>query len=105
MRVGGRLWLVMRASRAAVAAAGLLALLALQPEPARLVEAASAGAGPHARALVLSSQARGYLALKYRSYPTEVMGCMIGEVGGSAGLVRWFAPVDVAAVQGAARHV
>src|SRR2546426_12090360 len=95
MRVGGRLWLVMRASRAAVAAAGLLALLALQPEPARLVEAASARAGPHARALVLSSQARRYLALQYRSYPTEFMGCMIGEISGNAVLVRRIAPADV----------
>ena len=105
MRVGGRLWLVMRASRAAVAAAGLLALLALQPEPARLVEAASARAGLHARALVLSSQARRYLALQYRSYPTEFMGCMIGEISGNAVLVRRIAPADVDPAQSTATHV
>ena len=105
MRVGGRLWLVMRASRAAVAAAGLLALLALQPEPARLVEAASARAGLHARALVLSSQARRYLALQYRSYPTEFMGCMIGEISGNAVLVRRIAPADVEPAQSTATHV
>src|SRR5881396_847080 len=105
MRVGGRLWLVMRASRAAVAAAGLLALLALQPEPARLVEAASARAGPHARALVLSSQARRYLALQYRSYPTEFMGCMIGEAHGGAVVVRRIAPADVDPAQSAPTHV
>jgi hypothetical protein len=105
MRVGGGVWLVMRASRAAVAAAGLLALLALQPEPARLVEAASTRAGMHARALVLSSQARRYLALQYRSYPTEFLACMIGEISGNAVLVRRIAPADVEPAQSTATHV
>jgi hypothetical protein len=107
MHVGGRagLWFVMRASRAAVAAAGLLALLALQPEPARLVEAASARAGVHARALVLSSQARRYLVLQYRAYATEFMGCMIGEISGNAVLVRRIAPADVDPTQSTTTHV
>src|SRR5438876_432052 len=105
MRVGGRLWLVTRAPRAAAAAPGLLALLALQPEPARLVEAAAARAGAHARALVLSPQARRYLALQYRSYPTEFMGCMIGELSGNAVLVRRIAPADVDPTQSTATHV
>src|SRR5438093_201324 len=72
---------------------------------ARLVEAASARAGPHARALVLSSQARRYLALQYRSYPTEFMGCMIGEISGNAVLVRRIAPADVEPAQSTATHV
>lgn len=93
MQVAGR-WLQNRATRAGVAAAGLMALLALQPEPAHLVEAASIR-GSHARALVLSEQARRYLSLSYRSYPTEFMGCMIGEIHGNAVIVGRIAPADV----------
>jgi hypothetical protein len=88
------IWLLTRATRAAVAAAGLMVLLALQPEPARLIGAASIR-GSHARALVLSEQARRYLSLTYRSYPTEFMGCMIGEIHGNAVVVRRIAPADV----------
>jgi len=87
-------WLLARAARATVAAAGLMALLALQPEPARLMAVASAR-GSHARALVLSDQARRYLALQYRAYGTEFMGCMIGEVHGNAVVVQRIAPADV----------
>src|SRR3989442_1012336 len=74
-----------RIVRIVVAALGLMALLALQPESARLVESAwarSAGGAAHAavaRRLILSDQARRFLALQYRSYPTEFMGCMIGD--------------------------
>src|SRR5437016_14493239 len=74
-----------RIVRIAVAALGLTALLALQPESARLVEPAwarSAGGttrGPIVRKLILSDQARRFLALQYRSYPTEFMGCMRSE--------------------------
>ena len=78
-------WLVSRAGRTAAAATGLMTLLALQPEPARLVESASAGTVPEARVthtLVLSDQARRYLSLQYKSFATEFMGCMIGEVRG-----------------------
>ena len=90
-----------RIVRIAVAALGLTALLALQPESARLVESAwarSAGGttrGPIVRKLILSDQARRFLALQYRSYPTEFMGCMIGEMRGSAVVVRRIAPADV----------
>src|SRR2546422_6952820 len=49
-----------------------------RPESTRLAEAAGAG-GTVARKLILSDQARRYLALQYRSYPTEFMGCMIGR--------------------------
>ena len=64
-------------ARAALTAAGLLALLVLELDPARL-----AGATPVlARTLVFSDQARRLLLLQYQSYPTEFMGCMIGAVG------------------------
>ncbi len=88
-----RTWLL--TTRSLVAAAGLMVLLALQPEPAGLTEAASNRAGSHARALILSDQARRYLALQYHSYPTEFMGCMIGEIHGNAVIVRRIAPADV----------
>ena len=49
-----------------------------------------------ARALVLSDQAKRYLMLQYRSFRTEFLGCMIGEVQGDAVLVQRIAPADVA---------
>jgi len=88
-----RTWLF--ATRGVVAAAGLMFLLALQPEPAGLIEAAAGPSTAHARALILSDQARRYLTLQYRSYPTEFMGCMIGEIHGNAVIVRRIAPADV----------
>ena len=88
-----RTWLF--ATRGVVAAAGLMVLLALQPEPAGLIEAASGRPGSHARALILSDQARRYLSLQYRSYPTEFLGCLIGEIHGNAVIVRRIAPADV----------
>jgi hypothetical protein len=88
-------WWFGRVTRGVVAVAGLMVLLALQPEPAPLVEAASTRAGSHARALILSDQARRYLSLQYRSYPTEFMGCMIGVIHGNAVIVRRIAPADV----------
>src|SRR5436190_20856659 len=87
-----------RGGRVVVATAGLMVLLALQPESVRLVEPAAAGLSPSAtavRTLILSEQARRYLALQYRSYPTEFMGCMIGEVRWSSVIVRRIAPADV----------
>src|SRR5205823_14429813 len=54
-----------------------------------------AARGPAMRKLILSDQARRYLALQYRSYSTEFMGCMIGETHGSAVVVRRIAPADV----------
>ncbi|HEV2749227.1 MAG TPA: Mov34/MPN/PAD-1 family protein [Gemmatimonadales bacterium] len=94
-----------RAMRALAAATGLMVLLALQPEPARLIEAASMSPGSHARALIFSEQARRYLALQYRSYPTEFMGCMIGELHGNAVLVSRIAPADVDPAQSTATRV
>jgi len=91
--------------RVAVTATALIGFMALQPESGRLTDAAWA-AGPGGRAshgpsdvavrtLILSEQARRYLALQYRSYPTEFMGCMIGEVRWSSVIVRRIAPADV----------
>jgi hypothetical protein len=88
------LWFVARATRAVAAAAGFVTLLALQPEPARFSAVASVRVS-HARALVLSEQARRYLRLQYRSFPTEFMGCMIGEMHGNAVIVHRIAPADV----------
>src|SRR5690349_10162582 len=96
---GGGAAMFSRAMRALAAATGLMVLLALQPEPARLIEAASMRTGSHARALILSDQARRYLALQYRSYGTEFMGCMIGEVHGNAVIVQRIAPADVEPAQ------
>src|SRR2546422_871434 len=75
-----------------------------RPESTRLAEAAGAG-GTVARKLILSDQARRYLALQYRSYPTEFMGCMIGEAHGGAVVVRRIAPADVDPAQSAPTHV
>lgn len=98
MRAVG-VWLLARTTRAAVAAAGLMTLLALQPEPARLLAVASGRGTSHARALILSDQARRYLALQYRSFGTEFMGCMIGELRGNAVIVERIAPADVEPAQ------
>ncbi len=83
--------LLTRVARAALTAAGLLALLVLELHPARL-----AGGTPlRARALVFSDQARRLLLLQYQSYPTEFLGCMIGAVRGDAAIVQRIAPADV----------
>jgi len=57
------------------------------------------------RKLILSDQARRYLALQYRSYSTEFMGCMIGETRGSAVVVRRIAPADVEPTHSTATRV
>src|SRR3989440_13043725 len=88
------LWLLRRATRAVAAAAGVTALLALQPEPARLMGVASVRAS-HTRALGLSEQARRYLILQDRAFPTEFMGCMIGEGHGNAVIGARNGPADV----------
>src|SRR5437879_12163650 len=96
MRAVG-VWVLTRGGRVVVATAGLMVLLALQPEPTRLVETAAAGVAPSAtaaRTLIISEQARRYLVLQYRSFPTEFMGCMIGEVRGRTVIVRRLAPAD-----------
>src|SRR5437870_13068508 len=66
--------------RAAVSVVGVIAALALQPEPGRPVGVTSM----RARVLLLSAQARRYLFLQYRSYATEFMGCLIGTIRGDA---------------------
>jgi len=101
-------WVLTRGGRVVVATAGLMVLLALQPEPTRLVEMAAAGVAPSAtatRTLIISEQARRYLVLQYRSFPTEFMGCMIGEVRGRTVIVRRIAPADVDPPQSTATHV
>src|SRR5438445_3248500 len=101
-------WVLTRGGRVVVATAGLMVLLALQPEPTRLVETAAAGVAPSAtaaRTLIISEQARRYLVLQYRSFPTEFMGCMIGEVRGRTVIVRRIAPADVDPPQSTATHV
>jgi hypothetical protein len=87
--------------RAALPTLGLVALLAMRtasPRPLR----ASWG---DARALMLSDQARRYLALQFRAYSTEFLGCMIGDVRGPVVLVRRIAPADVEPTQSTATHV
>ncbi len=87
--------------RTALLALGLVALLAariVSPHPLR----ASSG---DARVLVLSDQARRYLALQFRAYSTEFMGCMIGDVRGAVVLVRRIAPADVEPTQSTQTHV
>jgi len=77
--------------RYAFAAVLVGSVLALHPAPPRLIGAPL----PQAHALVLSDQARRYLALEYRVFPTELMGCMIGEVHVSVVRVQRIAPADV----------
>lgn len=100
----------MRFARAAMVAVCAVGLLALQPQSIGLTETAWAratpgAAGPIARRLVLSDQARRYLALQFRSYPTEFMGCMIGQVHGRTVVVARIAPADVDPAQSARTHV
>jgi len=102
-------WLLTRTGRVVLATAGLMTLLALQPESVRFAQSASppsaiASAGA-ARTLSLSAQARRFLTLQYRSFPTEFMGCMIGEVLGQTVIVRRIAPADVDPPQSTATHV
>ena len=86
--------------RAAVATAGVTALLALH-----LGAAGAAGAASiTARALVVSEQARRYLTLAYGS-PTEFMGCMIGQVRGRVVFVQRIAPADVDPAHSTRTHV
>ncbi|HEU5260496.1 MAG TPA: Mov34/MPN/PAD-1 family protein [Gemmatimonadales bacterium] len=90
-----------RLAHAALGAAGVVALLVLEPEPAALVGAPSVGA----RALVLSDQARRHLRLQYRSYRTEFLACMIGEIRGHTVIVRRIAPADVDPARSTPTHV
>jgi hypothetical protein len=98
----------------AAKAAGLMVLVASQPE-SKLVGTAFAGVGiaetvwagrrTVTRDLILSEQARRYLNLQYRSYTTEFMGCMLGEVRGTTVVVSRIAPADVDPSQSGRTHV
>ena len=87
---------------AALVAGALIVVLALLPRSASLVAAVSVRSnvprhapGRAVRKLVLSDQASRFLALQYRAYATEFMGCLIGDVHGSTVVVRRIAPADV----------
>jgi JAB domain-containing protein similar to deubiquitination enzymes len=84
-------------------------LLGLEPEGPHLTERAEARTTPvalgAASAVVLSGQARRFLALQFKAYPTEFMGCMIGERKGNSIVVRRIAPADVDSSQATATHV
>src|SRR6266403_2773043 len=73
----------------------LVALLAWRTASPRALRAAAGDT----RTLVLSDQARRYLALQFRAFATEFMGCMIGDVRGAVVLVRRIAPADVEPTQ------
>src|SRR5437899_709061 len=94
MRRAGRS-LVNPGVRTALLALGLVALLAARIASPRPLRAWSGDA----RALVLSDGARRYLALQFRAYSTEFMGCMIGDVRGVMVTVRRIAPADVEPTQ------
>ena len=97
-----------RVRRAIAGMVGLTVLFVLEPELLRFTDWAEAGAIPRIRtahALVLSEQARRFLVLQYQSYPTEFMGCMIGEVRGNAIVVHRIAPADVDPPKSATTHV
>ena len=100
MRCAGRSLLSLGV-RTALATLGLVALLAAPTASPRPLRAWSGDA----RALVLSDQARRYLALQFRAYSTEFMGCMIGDVRGAMVLVRRIAPADVEPTQSTQTHV
>jgi hypothetical protein len=85
---------------------------AAQPLPARLPPAAplvasaptsllpaAVPSSATAHVFALSDQARRFLALQYRSYPTEFLGCMIGALHGDTVVVDRIAPADVAPAQ------
>jgi hypothetical protein len=76
----------------------------LSPVRAAVARAATAALIP-VHALILSEQARRYLELQYRSYPTEFMGCMIGTIERGAVLVQRIAPADVEPSRSTRTHV
>jgi len=97
-----------KVGRAVAGVAGLTLLL--MPLPGHGQSVASAAGqepvrAPAARVLVLSDQARRFLMLQYRAFPTEFMGCMIGELQGQTIVVRRIAPADVDPTQSTATWV
>jgi proteasome lid subunit RPN8/RPN11 len=109
LRVGGSL------PRLLAGTAGLMLLLGLEPESSLIMEHAEAHEHTEAHTapvrlgaasgVVLSGQARRYLALQFKAYPTEFMGCMIGERRGNTIVVQRIAPADVDSAQSKATHV
>ena len=100
--------------RAGLLATGIVAVLAIRPQIVQPVQRGERGDAPTrlsplragtaraatpapipVHALVLSEQARRYLELQYRSYPTEFMGCMIGTIERGTVVVQRIAPADV----------
>jgi len=99
--LGARISLRTRVTRGAAMVAGLAALVALRPP-----DTGHLAGTPHpAVSVLLSAQARRYLTLQWRSYSTEFMGCMIGEVSGRTVVVRRIAPADVDPAQSTQTHV
>jgi len=63
-------------------------------------------AGPPAvQALVFSDQAVRLVALEYRSFRTEFLGCMIGEIRDGVVRVERIAPADVSPLRSTATEV
>src|SRR5216110_3981384 len=60
---------------------------------------------PAVQALVLSDQAERLLALEYRSFQTEFLGCMIGEIRDGVVRVDRIAPADVRPLRSTATEV
>src|SRR2546430_16602196 len=89
-----------RSARAAITAAGLMALLNARPESTRLAEAAAAGGtggtgGTGAPKPILSDQARRFPPPPYSPFSTEVLGGMIWEGPGCAVVGRRIAPAHL----------
>ncbi len=55
--------------------------------------------------LAFSGQAQRFLALQYRAFATEFMGCLLGEVRGDTVLIERIAPADVDPAQSTAARV
>jgi len=55
--------------------------------------------------LALSGQAQRFLALQYRAFATEFMGCLLGEVRGDTVVIERIAPADVDPAQSTATRV
>jgi hypothetical protein len=100
MRSAGRS-LLSRVLRTALPALGLVAVVAVRPASPRPLRASEEGT----RALLMSDQARRYLALQFREYSTEFLGCMIGEVGSGVVRVWRIAPADVEPAHSTQTHV
>lgn len=55
--------------------------------------------------LAFSGQAQRFLALEYRAFATEFLGCLLGEVRSDTVLIERIAPADVDPAQSTATHV